>query len=231
LRPDAAHRASISSDADPDRRRALASSDAGLDGRSASLSSDADPDRSRGSSDGYTVRPLPDGQLATILYEQTLLVFAAALGFPRQHARVDGQGSSMRRHSTRAGFRAFGAFDAQNRLVGFSYGYSSAPGLWWREQVAAGLTPAQRDYWLADAFEVAELHVAPAAQGHKLGSQLHDNLVSGLNHQTALLSVMHRSDRARRLYSSRGWQTLIEDLRFSTDPATPFSVLGLDLHN
>jgi hypothetical protein len=40
---------------------------------------------------------------------------------------------------------------------------------------------------------------------------------------------MHRSDRARQLYTSRGWQTLIHDLRFSTDPTTPFSVLGLDL--
>jgi hypothetical protein len=40
---------------------------------------------------------------------------------------------------------------------------------------------------------------------------------------------MHRSQRARALYTSRGWQTLVEDLRFSTEPATPFSVLGLEL--
>jgi ribosomal protein S18 acetylase RimI-like enzyme len=177
----------------------------------------------------YTVRQLSDGQLAATHLESALQVFAAALGFPRRHPRVDGQGSSLRRHATRAGFRAFGAFDARERLVGFSYGYSSAAGLWWREQIAAGLTLEQQNYWLADAFEVAELHVSPDAQGHKLGSQLHDRLVSDLPHRTALLSVMHRSERARRLYASRGWQTLIEDLRFSTDPATPFSVLGLDL--
>jgi ribosomal protein S18 acetylase RimI-like enzyme len=73
------------------------------------------------------------------------------------------------------------------------------------------------------------LHVHPSAQGHKLGSALHDRLVAGLPNKTALLSVMHRSERARQLYGSRGWQTLIWDMRFSTDPATPFSVLGLEL--
>jgi hypothetical protein len=38
---------------------------------------------------------------------------------------------------------------------------------------------------------------------------------------------MHRSERARQLYASRGWQVVVEDLRFSTEPRTPFSVLGL----
>jgi ribosomal protein S18 acetylase RimI-like enzyme len=180
-------------------------------------------------SDAYEVRQLSDRQLVTTYVEPALHVFARALGYLRQHPRVDGQGSSMRRHATRAGFLAFGAFDASDRMVGFSYGYTSAPGLWWREQVAAGLTVSQRDRWLTDAFEVAELHVEPAAQGQKLGSQLHDRLVFQLPHQTALLSVMHRSERAWRLYRSRGWQTLIEDLRFSTDPITPFSVLGLEI--
>jgi hypothetical protein len=40
---------------------------------------------------------------------------------------------------------------------------------------------------------------------------------------------MHRSERARHLYFSRGWQTVIDTLLFSSDPATPFSVLGLTL--
>jgi ribosomal protein S18 acetylase RimI-like enzyme len=133
----------------------------------------------------------------------------------------------MRRHATRPGFRAFGAFN--DDLVGFSYGYTSQPGLWWREQVASALTPEQRQEWLADAFEFCELHVHPAHQGHRLGAQLHDELVRDLPNRTALLSVMHRSERARQLYASRGWQVLIEDMHFSGVPATPFSVLGLAL--
>jgi hypothetical protein len=40
---------------------------------------------------------------------------------------------------------------------------------------------------------------------------------------------MHRSQRARQLYTRRHWQTLVEDLRFPTEPRTAFSVLGLTL--
>ena len=117
----------------------------------------------------------------------------------------------------------------RGQLVGFSYGYTSQPGLWWREQIAQPLSAAQRAYWLADAFELAELHVHPSAQGQHLGSRLHDLLLADLPNATALLSVMHRSERARQLYTRRGWQTLVEDMRFPTEPQTPFSVLGLTL--
>jgi ribosomal protein S18 acetylase RimI-like enzyme len=163
------------------------------------------------------------------LLDSALTVFAAALGYAKRHDRVVGMGESIRRHASRDGFKAFGAFDTDDHLVGFSYGYASRPGLWWREQIVPALSRAQRDFWLADAYEVAELHVHPRAQGNRLGSQLHDYLVADLPHRTALLSVMHRSERARGLYTSRGWQELIHDLRFSTEPATPFSILGLEL--
>ncbi|MBV9543779.1 MAG: GNAT family N-acetyltransferase [Chloroflexi bacterium] len=161
--------------------------------------------------------------------DEALDVFSAAIGFPRRHTRVVGLGDTMRRHAPRSGFKALGAFDSADTLVGFTYGYTSQPGLWWREQIVSGLSTEQRDFWLADAFELAELHVHPSAQGNHLGSQLHDGLLRDLPHATALLSVMHRSDRAKQLYASRGWQVLIQELRFSTDPATPFSVLGLEL--
>ena len=179
----------------------------------------------------YGVRPLTGPDLAGPLLEQALSVFGAALGYRRSHGRVTGLEHTLRRHATREGFRAFGAFDSADQLVGFSYGYTSQPGLWWREQIAPALDQQQREHWLADAFELAELHVHPAAQGNHLGSRLHDWLVRDLPHATALLSVMHRSLRARALYTSRGWQTLVQDLRFSTEPATPFSVLGLELRD
>jgi ribosomal protein S18 acetylase RimI-like enzyme len=177
----------------------------------------------------FTIRPLKQEEVAGPLLDQALWVFGGALGFPRSHSRVTSFADTIRRHSVLAGFRAFGAFNLRGRLVGFSYGYSSQPGLWWREQIAQPLTPEQRACWLSDAFELAELHVHPIAQGQHLGSQLHDLLLRAQPHRTALLSVMHRSARARQLYTSRGWQTLVEDLRFSTEPRTPFSVLGLTL--
>jgi ribosomal protein S18 acetylase RimI-like enzyme len=177
--------------------------------------------------DRFAVREVPAQELSGRLLDQALWVFGGALGFPPRHGRVLNFADTLRRHASYAGFKAFGAFDTRQRLVGFSYGYTSQPGLWWREQVAAPLTPAERDDWFADAFEVAELHVHPSAQGNRLGSQLHDRLIASQPHETALLSVMHRSERARQLYASRGWQCLIEELRFPTEPQTPFSLLGL----
>jgi ribosomal protein S18 acetylase RimI-like enzyme len=177
----------------------------------------------------YEVRPVGPDELSSRLLDQVLWVFGGALGFPPRHGRVVSFADTLRRHAGYAGFRAFGAFDARGRLVGFSYGYTSQPGLWWREQIAAPLSPEQRKDWLKDAFELAELHVHPSAQGNHLGSQLHDLLLESQPHRTALLSVMHRSHRARQLYESRGWQCLVDDLRFSTEPQTAFSVLGLKL--
>ena len=179
----------------------------------------------------FSVRPLAAEELSGPLLDQTLAVFAGALGFSKRHARVTSFAGTISRHALYGGFRAFGAFNTDGKLVGFSYGYTSLPGRWWRETIARPLTRAQRDYWLTDAFELAELHVHPSAQGVKLGSQLHDLLIHGLPHQTALLSVMHRSERARHLYQRRGWQTLVDEMRFPTEPRTPFSVLGLILPN
>jgi GNAT superfamily N-acetyltransferase len=177
----------------------------------------------------FEVRPLSPDELSGRLLDQALWVFGGALEFPPGHGRVVGFADTLRRHAGYGGFRAFGAFNVRRRLLGFSYGYTSVPGLWWREQVAAPLSPAVREEWFSDAFEFAELHVHPSAQGHHLGSQLHDLLARGHPHRTALLTVMHRSTRARQLYTSRGWQPLIEELRFSTEPQTPFSLLGLRL--
>jgi ribosomal protein S18 acetylase RimI-like enzyme len=178
----------------------------------------------------FLVRALTAGELSGRLLDQTLWVFGGALGFAPRHGRVTSFADTLRRHTGYAGFLAFGAFNLRNRLVGFSYGYTSQPGLWWREQVAAPMTPAQRRAWFVDTFELAELHVHPSAQGNHLGSGLHDHLLNAQPHRLALLSVMHRSERARQLYASRGWQCIVEELRFSTEPQTPFSVLGLELN-
>jgi ribosomal protein S18 acetylase RimI-like enzyme len=175
----------------------------------------------------FTIRPLSPQELSGRLLDQAVWVFGGALGFPPRHARVLSFADTLRRHATYRGFSAFGAINVRNRLVGFSYGYTSQPGLWWREQIAAPMSGEQRAEWLTDAFELAELHVHPSAQGHRLGSQLHDRLIESQLHRTAVLSVMQRSERARQLYASRGWQVVVEDLRFATEPRTPFSVLGL----
>jgi ribosomal protein S18 acetylase RimI-like enzyme len=151
------------------------------------------------SSTTYTVRALTNEELTGPLLQQALWTFAGGLGYRRGDSRVTALAGAMRRHVLHGGFRAFGALTGRGRLVGFSYGYTSQPGLWWREQIAQPLSAEQREYWLADAFELAELHVHPSVQGQRFGSRLHDALIQGAPHRTALLSVMHRSERARQL--------------------------------
>jgi ribosomal protein S18 acetylase RimI-like enzyme len=175
----------------------------------------------------FKVRPLAPEEVSGRLLHEVVWVFCGALGFATRSNRVRTFADTAKRHAAYPGFRAFGAFNLRGRLVGFSYGYTSQPGLWWREQVTSPLSDEQRDDWFGDAFELAELHVHPSAQGYGLGSKLHDRLVASQRHRTALLSVMRRSQRARQLYASRGWQVIVDDLRFSTEPGTPFSLLGL----
>src|SRR5438105_1400169 len=96
------------------------------------------------SSKSFTVRPLSTEELGGRFVDQALWVFGGALGFAPRSGRVVSFADTLRRHSTYPGVNAFGAFNRRGRLVGFSYGYSSQPGLWWREQIAAPLTAKQR---------------------------------------------------------------------------------------
>lgn len=174
----------------------------------------------------FSIRRLTRDDVCGPQLETLLWVFAAALGLSLRSSRVLAFASSLKRHTDQPGFLAYGAFNVRDQLVGFGYGYSSQPGLWWREQIEPHLTRQQRTQWLNDTFELAELHVHPAAQGNGLGGRLLDRLMTRQPHPLGLLSVMHRSQQARSLYASRGWGILIPEMRFVTEPLEPFSILG-----
>jgi len=122
------------------------------------------------------------------------------------------------RHAVREGFRCVVARDGGG-VVGFAYGYTSAAGQWWHDWVASLLDAAAVDEWMADAFELVELAVRPAVQGTGIGGRLHDAVLMGLAHRTALLSTVDDDTPARRLYRRRGWVPLRAGLRPS--PAGP----------
>lgn len=174
----------------------------------------------------FSIRRLSVDDVRGPQLESVLWVFGAALGLSLRSTRVLAFGSSVKRHTAQPGFIAYGAFNLRDKLVGFGYGYSSQPGLWWREQITPLLTHHQRTQWLADTFELAELHVHPVAQGNGLGGRLLDRVMTRQPHSLGLLSVMHRSARARSLYMSRGWGILIPEMRFPTEPLEAFSILG-----
>jgi len=168
-------------------------------------------------------------------------VYAAAMGPPRE--QLPGRYTIMERHSTHPAFRAFVAERraplrlagvagrrARGSIAGFAYGFHGAEGQWWHDVVREALIDAggvrHADQWLADAFEVAELHVHPGFQGRGLGRRLLTALCADRTEQTVVLSTLDRPDsRARRLYASVGLTDLLRDFEFPGG-GPPYAIMG-----
>lgn len=132
-------------------------------------------------------------------------------------------------HAWREGFRCCVAREAAGGpILGFAYGYAGKPGQWWRDVMAQALDAETAAWWLPGYFELVELAVMPAAQGRGIGGRLHDALLVGLPHRTALLSTHQSETPALRLYRKRGWVPLLEGFVFPGGDM-PFVIMGLDL--
>lgn len=169
-----------------------------------------------------------DAMLVTELrdrLDEAIDVYAAAMGYP--HAVAVTRRGFFAEHATRPGYLAVAAI-RRRRLVGFGYGYTSAPGQWWHEQVAAALRDRpESQIWLRDAFELAELHVFPRAQGRGLGRRMLADLLEATPRRSVLLSTPEGTTRAWALYRSVGFVDVLREHRFPGDER-PFAVLGLD---
>lgn len=159
-------------------------------------------------------------------------VYGAAFAAPpyvRGPASAAAFADTLTRHVERPAFRCLVARDAgRGEIVGFSYGYRSAPGQWWHDVVARALGSAGSRRWLADAFELVELALLPAYQGQGSGGQLHDALLAAVAQPVAVLSTRQEETAALALYRNRGWIDLRRDFHFSGGSA-PWLILGLDL--
>src|SRR4051794_24174631 len=96
-------------------------------------------------------------------------VYREAMGYRAEP--LEARRGYIATHVRRPGFRAVATLTNDGRLAGFGYGYLSADGQWWHDQVHGALTDQERKVWFTDCFEVVELHVRPAAQGHGLGAR------------------------------------------------------------
>lgn len=159
-------------------------------------------------------------------------VYAAAMNPPER--MLAGRELILERHAASPGFRAFAAYDGDD-VVGFVYGFHGVPGQWWHDMVAGALAlrhVPEADYgaaeWLADSFEVAELHVLPAYQGAGTGRALLLRLTSDRSERTAVLSTQDTESRARRLYRDVGFTDLLTGFRFSGGEP-PYAVMGAKL--
>jgi ribosomal protein S18 acetylase RimI-like enzyme len=112
--------------------------------------------------------------------------------------------------------------------VGFGYGYTTKPGQWWHDLVRNALADDVAREWLADAFELSELHVLPDYQGIGIGRRLLTALAEAIPHSVMLLSTPDTDTRAFRLYRDTGFVDLARNYLFPGD-LRRFAVLGARL--
>jgi ribosomal protein S18 acetylase RimI-like enzyme len=158
--------------------------------------------------------------------DEAMEIYARAMNYPPPTGAQ--RAVTARRHVDHDGFACRAALLDGTTLVGFGYGYTTAPGQWWHDLVRGALTADQAREWLDDAFELSELHVDPGYQGHGLGRQLLNELAAELPHRSILLSTPDADTRAFRLYRSMGFVDLARNYLFPGD-IRPFAVLGARL--
>ena len=158
--------------------------------------------------------------------DEAMRIYARAMNYP--YSAADQRAVTARRHAHNTGFASRAALLADGTLVGFGYGYTTAPGQWWHDLVRKALTAPLAAEWLHDAFELSELHVLPEYQGHGIGRRLLLDLAAGLPHASMLLSTPDADTRAFRLYRDLGFHDLRRQYLFPGD-ARPFAVLGAHL--
>jgi ribosomal protein S18 acetylase RimI-like enzyme len=165
------------------------------------------------------------------LRSQLVDIYRTAFGEPpyfRTEVDALGFSESLLRHINRSGFASNVALDDDSGLaVGFAYGYTSLPGQWWYDVVTQALSPEATEQWVKGSFELVELAVMPSAQGHHLGSYLHDQIIRRVAHPNAVLSTMQADTVASRLYLKRGWRPLVENFHFP-GVSRPYQIMALD---
>jgi ribosomal protein S18 acetylase RimI-like enzyme len=181
-----------------------------------------------------TAVPLPQDRFVELSVDElrarlaeALDIYVTAMRYPPGTAEQ--RAPMWLAHMLRQDWRCVAAVDGAGALIGVSYGYRGAAGQWWHEQVRRGLLTsagtAAVSAWMADYFELTELHVRPSAQGRGLGEGLLRHLLDGVRAETTLLSTPEGTSRAWRLYRRVGFQDVLRDYLFAGDPR-PFAVLG-----
>lgn len=158
--------------------------------------------------------------------DDVVTVYGEAMGYPRE-LLITRRGY-IGSHVRRPGFRAVATVDDAGTLLGFGYGYRSESGQWWHDQVRGAIAKEYRAGWLSECFEVVEMHVRPAAQGHGLGAAQLRLLLTMAVGRTTLLSTPEADEatlRAWRLYRRFGFVDVVRHFTFPGD-LRPFAVLG-----
>jgi ribosomal protein S18 acetylase RimI-like enzyme len=166
------------------------------------------------------------GQQFAARVDEAMDIYIQAMQYPN-HTGAQ-RAVTARRHTSNEGFACRAAVDQDGTLIGFGYGYTTRPGQWWHDLVRKAMTTEMAEDWLTDSFELSELHVLPAYQGHGIGRRLLLDLADAIPHERILLSTPDADTRAFRMYRHLGFVDLARHYLFPGD-ARPFAVLGARL--
>jgi ribosomal protein S18 acetylase RimI-like enzyme len=158
--------------------------------------------------------------------DDVIAVYGAAMGYSVELLQT--RRGYVAGHTNRPDFQAVATLASDGALLGFGYGYRGQPGQWWHDQVRTALRRDARRYWLADCFELVELHVRPDVQGHGIGARQLAELFADVRQQIAVLSTPEANEstsRAWRLYRRFGFVDVLRHFHFPGDDR-PFAVLG-----
>lgn len=161
-----------------------------------------------------------------------LAVYAAAMNPPAD--QLPGRRAIMERHASFPRFRSLAACTAATptRIIAFAYGFHGRDGQWWHDLVAFAITATAgrplANRWLADSFEIGEVHVHPTHQGRGIGRTMMLMLCAGRGERTAVLSTRDADSPARRLYRKLGFTDLLTDFCFPGGPER-YAVMGAEL--
>jgi ribosomal protein S18 acetylase RimI-like enzyme len=121
---------------------------------------------------------------------------------------------------------------SDSQVIAFAYGFRGAGGQWWHDVVRSGITAAAggraAGAWMADAFEIAEVHVRPEYHRRGIGRAMLLSLTAGCPQRTAVLSTLDAASPARQLYGSLGFTDLLTGFSFPGN-GPPYVVMGAAL--
>jgi ribosomal protein S18 acetylase RimI-like enzyme len=124
------------------------------------------------------------------------------------------------------------ASNSNSEVAGFAYGFHGQSGQWWYDAVWQAVARAhgvgRAAVWLADSFEIAEVHVRTRYQHGGIGTAMLLSLTTGRPERTAVLSTPDRDSTARRLYRRMGFTELLTGYSFPGG-SPPYIVMGAEL--
>ena len=139
-------------------------------------------------------------------------IYVRAMNYPGTRRRPAG-GHRPAGTPAGQGFACRAALLEDGTLVGFGYGYTTAPGQWWHDLVRKALDDGQARIWLH-----GRVRAVRAARAADLPGQRHrpaccsPQLAAGLPHRAMLLSTPDADTRAFRLYRRLGFLDLRRQL-------------------